>query len=144
MWTIYYPTLCDTDMEEVEYLTKSEENKIEGVWLSEVGHMKVEVYEKEGYHYGKVVWLEEPNDSNGDPLKDVNNPDRSLRDRPVMGLDMLQKLYFKNDRWYGSLYTPNRGLMMDVEIEMGSEDEMILEVKYGRFTKQRAWKRSSL
>jgi uncharacterized protein (DUF2147 family) len=60
-----------------------------GLWQNEDGraHVRVEACGKE--LCGKVAALREPLDRHGRPKVDWMNPDPSLRDRPVMGLQVL-------------------------------------------------------
>jgi len=54
----------------------------------------VEVYVKGGKYAGRIVWLSDPVYEEGDPMAgqtvvDRDNPDESLRDRPLVGLDLI-------------------------------------------------------
>jgi len=40
---------------------------------------------------------------------DVNNPEASLRDRPILGLELLSEYAFSKDRWGGKIYDPQSG-----------------------------------
>ncbi|MDR2971328.1 MAG: DUF2147 domain-containing protein [Bacteroidales bacterium] len=67
---------------------------IVGTYLKADGKSKVEFYKSGDTYSGKVVWLKEPNDENGKPRKDVKNPDKSLRDRALLGLVTITGLKF--------------------------------------------------
>ena len=81
-----------------------------GKWKLDDGSAIVEVYKSGDAYNGKIVWLEEPNDPDGKPASDTNNPDKSLRSRKLIGLNMLSGLK-KNGGEYtgGSIYDPGNG-----------------------------------
>ena len=63
---------------------------ITGHWLTEEGTSQVQIYKAHnGKYYGKITWLEEPNE-NGAPKKDKENPDPSLQNRSIKGLIILK------------------------------------------------------
>jgi uncharacterized protein (DUF2147 family) len=55
--------------------------------------------------------LKAPNDGTGHPQRDGRNPDPSLRDRPVVGVEILRGLKPSGEgRWSeGSIYDPDDG-----------------------------------
>ena len=81
-----------------------------GKWKLDDGSAIVEVYKSGEAYNGKIVWLEEPNDPSGKPASDTNNPDKALRSRKLIGLNMLSGLK-KNGGEYtgGSIYDPGNG-----------------------------------
>lgn len=81
-----------------------------GKWKLDDGSAIVEVYKDGDVFNGRIVWLEEPVDKDGNPYKDVLNPDKSLRDRELMGLNMLSGLSFNGkDYSDGKIYDPGNG-----------------------------------
>ena len=91
-------------------------DKVVGFWLTEEGTSQVQVFKKsDGKYYGKVTWLDEPNE-NGKPKVDTDNPDPKLQSRPIMGLEMLQALEYdsKDKEWTdGTIYDPESGKTYD-------------------------------
>ena len=68
------------------------EPDVVGVWLVGEKDYKIELYKTTtGILEGKVVWMKEPNDKNGKPRLDIDNPDESLRSRPVIGLKTVSE-----------------------------------------------------
>lgn len=81
-----------------------------GKWKLEDGSAIVEVYKSGDAFNGKIVWLNEPNDPDGTPAKDGNNPDPSLRSRKLIGLNMLSGLKKNGNEYTGGLiYDPGNG-----------------------------------
>ncbi|MEC7263555.1 MAG: DUF2147 domain-containing protein [Bacteroidota bacterium] len=99
---------------------------IEGTWLNEKKDAHVEIYQKEGKFYGKIVWLQEPNTPSGEPKTDKNNPKKSLRNRKILGIDIVSDLNFNGHIWEGgTVYLPKKGKEADCSAEL-SEDHKSL------------------
>lgn len=45
----------------------------------------------------------------GEPKLDTHNPIETLRDRPMLGMELLSDFSFKKKRWNGDLYLPENG-----------------------------------
>lgn len=82
-----------------------------GKWKMDDGSAIVEVYKKGDSFSGKIVWLAEPFDKDGKAILDENNPDKALRSREVMGLNLLIDLKAKGAAEYGDgkIYDPSNG-----------------------------------
>ena len=81
-----------------------------GKWKLADGTAIVEVYKSGDSFNGKIVWLQNPTDSDGTPAKDDNNPDKNLRSRQIMGLNMLSGLKKTGDEYSaGKIYDPGNG-----------------------------------
>ncbi len=81
-------------------------SRIIGNWLTQEKRAIFHIYEKDGKFFGKLVWSESPEGTDG------NNPDESLRNRKTLGLDLLTDLVYnpKRDRWEkGNIYNPEDG-----------------------------------
>ena len=83
---------------------------VTGKWKLEDGTAIVEVYRQGEVYNGKIVWLQNPSEADGSPAVDSENPDKSLRSRKLIGLNMLSNLK-KNGGEYtgGSIYDPGNG-----------------------------------
>lgn len=83
---------------------------VTGKWKLEDGTAIVEVYRQGDVYNGKIVWLQNPTEADGSPAVDSENPDKSLRSRKIIGLNMLSNLK-KNGGEYtgGSIYDPGNG-----------------------------------
>ena len=81
-----------------------------GKWKLEDGTAIVEVYKVGNVYNGKIVWLQEPTAADGTPAVDSNNPDKNLRKRPLIGLNLLHGLK-KDGKKYsgGKIYDPSNG-----------------------------------
>ena len=81
-----------------------------GKWKLEDGTAIVEVYKSGDVYNGKIVWLQNPTEADGSPAVDENNPDKALRSRQLIGLNMLSDLK-KDGAEYGNgkIYDPGNG-----------------------------------
>src|SRR5262245_42142973 len=83
-----------------------------GLWYAEGGAAQVEIETCADALCGRVVWLRSPFDENGCDLRDRQNPDTTLRERPVVGLQVLTGLRasVSEDAWNGGdIYDPASG-----------------------------------
>ena len=81
-----------------------------GKWKLENGSAIVQVYQSGDSFNGKIVWLQKATEADGTPAVDKNNPDKNLRSRKLIGLNMLSGLK-KNGGEYsgGKIYDPGNG-----------------------------------
>ncbi len=83
-----------------------------GKWINPSGEGQIQVYKKGSLFFGKLVWLKSPNnEATGQPKTDMNNPEKSLRSKPVLGLEILKNFKFDGEDVYeeGSIYDPKNG-----------------------------------
>jgi uncharacterized protein (DUF2147 family) len=83
-----------------------------GKWINPSGEGQIQIYKKGNLFFGKLAWIKEPDDkATGKPKLDVNNPDKSLQSRPVLGLELLKNFKFDGDDIYegGTIYDPKSG-----------------------------------
>lgn len=88
---------------------------IKGFWLTldkktNEPKSQVEIFKNDdGKYYGKIVWLKEPL-INNQLIRDKNNPDEELRNRMILGLQILSGFEFDNPEWEnGEIYDPESG-----------------------------------
>lgn len=107
-------------------------DKVEGFWLTEKGTSQIEIYKSgNGKYFGKIVWLEEP-DENGAPKKDKENPDDKLKKRPLLNLLLLKDFEFDSGdkEWEnGTIYDPESGKTYDCYMWFDGKDYNNLNIK---------------
>jgi len=97
---------------------------IVGTWTNSDYVMNVRI-EKIGSHYfGKLIWLEKPNEPDGVPKLDKHNPDPTLRKVPFIGLRVMKDMKYRGDGVWGggTLYDPEKGKTYGCKITMASMD----------------------
>ena len=93
-----------------------EADKIVGIWWNEEKTSKIEVKKVDGKYIGTIVYMIPEKYENGLPPKDDENPDEKLRDRSIVGLQILSGFVFDADdkEWVeGSIYDPKSGKTYD-------------------------------
>ena len=88
----------------------SEADELMGIWLNHEKDAHVKIYKCGDEYCGRIVWLKNP-EEDGAPKKDKHNPDDSLKDRPLKGLDVLSGFTFDRDKKWedGTIYNPRDG-----------------------------------
>jgi uncharacterized protein (DUF2147 family) len=117
-------------------------DRILGVWLSEGRDSKVEISRQGETYAGRVVWLAQP-EQDGAPVRDGKNMNPALRNRPIMGLEILSG--FVRDakgRWRGGeIYSPRQGKSYPAELALADDDRLEITVRAGILSKQVVWTR---
>ena len=130
---------------------------IVGNWQPSNGRSVISIYkgvaangENPDKYYGKIVWLIEPINEEGEPRKDINNPEKELRSRTIKGLVNLKDLEFTGDKknrdWEnGSIYDPNNGSTYSFKAEIPRNSDNLLEgrgyIGVSLFGRTDTWKR---
>lgn len=122
---------------------------IAGTWLTNDGSSKVAIDGAQGAYNGRVIWLAEPDFPAGDtggmagkPKVDRQNPDATLRNRPVLGMTVLSGLHYAgNNSWQGgTLYAPATGKSYPCKATL-VDGTLQLSVGGGLFSRTVAWTR---
>ncbi len=103
----------------------SNPDDIIGVWKDSQGKGEVQIFKQNGKYYGKIIWLKKPQDINGKPKVDKNNPNPSLRNKPVLGLLMLKDFRYEKDEWSdGRIYNPSDGKEYKAYMKLKDKDTL--------------------
>lgn len=127
---------------------QSESDALLGVWESGSGKARVKIDKASDKFNGKIVWLKEPNNEEGKPKVDKNNPEEKLRAVPLLGYRMLKDFSYKGEKTWedGTIYDPENGSTYSCTIKM--TDENTLEVRgfvgVSLFGRTDVWKRIRL
>lgn len=99
-----------------------------GRWWAERGFAQVEIRPCGEALCGEVAWLRHPFDESGCELRDAENPDPSLRGRPVLGLQILRGVRAvagEPGEWSGGeIYDPGSGRTYRVALELDGPDRL--------------------
>lgn len=97
-----------------------------GRWYAEGGAAQVEVEPCGDALCGRVVWLRSPYDENGCTMSDRYNPDRALRGRPMIGIDILSGLRpVAEGTWDGgTIYDPTSGRTYQCTASIDGDDRL--------------------
>ncbi|MDD4143082.1 MAG: DUF2147 domain-containing protein [Prolixibacteraceae bacterium] len=105
-------------------------DKITGIWWNDEKTSKIKVEKKDGKYIGTIVFMIPEKYKNGQPPKDDNNPDESLRSRSLIGLQILQDFDYdanKKEWKNGKIYDPKSGNTYDCYAWMESDDLLKLK-----------------
>lgn len=125
--------------------------KILGVWQTAEKDAYFEVYEQGGKYFGKVTWMKEDKYPEGDkeagvPKHDRENPDETLRDRPLQGLVFLKDFAYEGEGKYkgGTIYDPKSGKTYKCTLTLTEEGELKVRgyVGISAFGRTEVWTRA--
>jgi uncharacterized protein (DUF2147 family) len=101
-----------------------------GRWYAEGGAAIVEIAPCGEALCGRVVWLRSPLDEEGCELRDKNNSDPALRNRQLIGLQILGGLVASDEEpgsWRGgTIYDPVSGNTYRCRLELDGDDRLHL------------------
>lgn len=82
-----------------------------GDWYNEEVTSLIEIYKCGDMYCGKIAWLKNPKNEEGKDKVDSKNSDESLRNRKLMGLQILSGFIHKSEnKWdSGKIYDPKNG-----------------------------------
>lgn len=99
-----------------------------GLWYNEPHTGRIEITRCGDELCGTIVWLKRPLRPDGTPQVDVHNPEPTLRDRPILGLQILEGFPAepaKGNVWTGGrIYDPNRGNTYSCRLTVLDADTM--------------------
>lgn len=116
-----------------------------GVWSVETDEEAtehIEIYQRDGLYFGKIIWAKSPEDSSG-PALDVKNKKEELRSRSLVGLEIIRDYKFNGeDSWEdGEFYAYKKGRTASPKLTLIDEDHLKIQVKILLFKKTFVWPR---
>jgi len=115
LWGFAFPTAAATPL---------------GLWYVEGGAAQVEINSCEGALCGRVVWLRSPLGEYGCDLHDRHNPNVTLRNRTILGLEVLRGLKLadaQGNEWTGGMvYDPTSGKTYMCNLRMEGDHRLHL------------------
>lgn len=107
------------------FLLASDEDGIVGKWSDHKGEAKVMIYKKGDKFFGKLYWLKDPYDKEGNVRRDIKNPEPAKRSRELEGLEILQGFSYQNGVWTGGkIYDPRSGKTYDCKLSLSDEGKL--------------------
>jgi uncharacterized protein (DUF2147 family) len=126
-------------------IAQTESDMIIGVWETGSGKARIKIDRVGDKFNGRIVWLREPKDENGNPKVDKNNPDETLRKKPLLGYNMLQGFIYSGEKVWekGTIYDPESGSTYSCTITMTDENTLDVRGYIGvsLFGRTDVWKR---
>ncbi len=109
-----------------------------GVWVTpetKNGYVHVDIRREEGLFAGTIIWLSSPTYPAGDSRGmggqlrvDRDNPDPALRQRPILGLRLMEGFQFDGAAGWtgGRIYDPENGKTYRAKMHIGSDGRLRL------------------
>jgi uncharacterized protein (DUF2147 family) len=97
-----------------------------GRWYAEGGAAQVAIETCGEALCGTVVWLRSPIDEHGCALRDAQNPDPALRQRPIVGLEVHPAPDDASFWTGGSIYDPSSGRTYRCTLRVLGDDRLEL------------------
>jgi uncharacterized protein (DUF2147 family) len=116
-------------------------DKIVGIWINEEKTNKIEIYKVGNAYHGKIVWTSAINGKTNSEAKDINNPKPELRNRNIIGMEIITGLKYANGKWNdGSIYSPKKGIYAHCYAElMNNGQQLKIIVSKSGYTKTQTW-----
>ncbi len=108
---------------------QNKQDAILGKWESAEKNLIVEVYKQDNAFKAKILWFYDEDDTITpiDERLDIKNPNKSLRSRKIIGLNVLSGLVYnaKQNRWVnGRIYDSSSGKTWDATVWLTDADTL--------------------
>ncbi len=101
-----------------------------GKWMTTDNRLTIEVYKQNEDFKAKILWFKDENDQAMNERLDEKNPDKTLRSRKWIGMDVLRNLHYnaeKNEWTDGIIYDAKHG--RDWDSMAWIDEDHLLKVK---------------
>jgi uncharacterized protein (DUF2147 family) len=112
-------------------LARADADSIIGIWNESDNDAQFEIYKCASFYCGKIHSLREPNapqpdsGSPGLPRTDCNNPEPTLRNRPMVGLPFMSGFEYEgHNTWKGKIYNPDDGKSYNCRLSMAGPNRL--------------------
>ena len=106
----------------------SPSHQVVGIWESEEKNLQIEIFEDNGQFAGKMIYFKCSSEEIMRASTDIENPDKNLTGRKLLGLKLVTKLEYKGMNVWddGEIYDPNSGRIFDARIKLTSPNTAIV------------------
>lgn len=106
----------------------SPSSQLVGVWESEEKNLQIEMYEIDGMFFGRMIYFKCSTDEVMRTSKDIENPNKDLTTRNLLGLTLVTELAYQGDNVWddGKIYDPNSGRTFEARIHLTSPQSAIV------------------
>ena len=119
-------------------------NAIKGKWINEDGTARFEMFEQSLKYFARIIWISQPLNEKNELKKDIHNPDKTLRNRPILNLIILKDFIYDSKQQYcsgGTIYAPEKGVEANCILRLNTKNELIITAFKGIFKITKKWKR---
>jgi len=114
---------------------------ISGDWITQDEDAKIQIQDcGDGTPCGTLIWVDPSAPGGG---LDAENPEPTLRTRPLVGLEIIWGYEKRGERWRsGRIYNPQDGKTFRSSLHLRSEDKLIVKGCLGPICRSNTWTRS--
>lgn len=127
------------------FAQQTDSDAIVGNWYNQEKDGVVEIYKIGDSYSGKIIWMENPNDENGNPKVDNLNPEKKLQSRERMGMEIMYNFKLDEDKTWsdGQIYDPKSGKTYSGTITLKDKNTLDLRgyVGFPIFGRTAVWTR---
>lgn len=127
------------------FAQQTDSDAIVGNWYNQEKDGVVEIYKFGDRYNGKIIWMEAPNDENGNPKVDNLNPNKDLQSRERMGMEIMYNFKLDEDNAWsdGQIYDPKSGKTYSGTITLKDKNTLDLRgyVGFPIFGRTAVWTR---
>jgi len=111
---------------------------ITGRWVTQRKDGVVEIYQCGAQICGRLAkFLVMPPAGIG--AKDIHNPDKALRSRTILGMNVLTGFTEKGNEWKGQIYDPKSGKTYRSVVYKGKSGNLVVKGCIGPFCQAQNW-----
>ncbi|MBL0925544.1 MAG: DUF2147 domain-containing protein [Sphingomonadaceae bacterium] len=111
---------------------------VTGSWVTQSRDGVVEIYECGASLCGKIAkFLVMPPAGAG--AKDINNPNKALRGRTILGMNILTGFKAVGNEWKGQIYDPKSGKTYRSVVYKGKSGNLVVKGCIGPFCQAQTW-----
>lgn len=106
-------------------IAQNQPNDIAGVWKSPANDIMIKIDGIGGQYQGRIVWID--GESSSQPVLDAKNPVERLRNMPLKGNRVIQKLSYNSSKklWEnGTYYHYKEGKTYTCQIQMTDKNKI--------------------
>jgi uncharacterized protein (DUF2147 family) len=111
---------------------------VTGKWVTQSKDGVVEIYQCGATICGKIAkFLVMPPAGAG--AKDLNNPNKTLRSRTILGMNILTGFTEAGNEWKGQIYDPKSGKTYRSVVYKGKSGNLVVKGCIGPFCQAQSW-----
>lgn len=111
---------------------------VTGRWVTESKDGVIDIYECGASICGKISKFLVP-PPNGVGQKDDNNPNKALRSRTLLGMNILTGFKSAGNEWKGQIYDPKSGKTYRSVVYKGKSGNLVVKGCVGPFCQAQTW-----
>ncbi len=110
----------------------TEADDILGDWVSAGGHSRIKIFKRDAAYFGRIERIKhthfrpgEVPGRDGQVRTDLHNPDAALRERSLVGIELMRDFVFDGKRWVkGRIYDPQSGRLYQCVASLTPEGQL--------------------